>query len=71
MFFRSGKVSEEVLNDPANDDDPRIILLRKPCPRKACLAPRGFYCRTTGGYGTLHKARDPEGYAEWRNRPYE
>jgi hypothetical protein len=54
--------SEEVLNDPAHDHDPRIVLLRKPCPRKTCLATRGHYCRTPGGYGTLHKARDPEGY---------
>ena len=65
--------SEEVLNDPANDEDPRIVLLRKPCPRKACRAPRGQYCRTTGGYSTLHKARDPQGlralYAKWKEMP--
>lgn len=63
--------SEDVLNDPTKDDDPRIVLLRKPCPRTACRAPRGQYCRTTGGYSTLHKARDPQGYRElmerWRN----
>ena len=62
--------SEEVLNDPANDEDPRIVLLRKPCPRPACRAIRGQYCRTPGGYSTLHKARDPQGlralYAKWK-----
>jgi len=63
--------SEEVLtsDDPRFTDDPRVILLRKPCPRKGCNAPRGQYCRTTGGYTTLHKARDPQGYREWLERP--
>lgn len=62
MTFYQGRTSEEVLADPAHDHDPRVVLLRKPCPRKGCLAPRGQYCRTPGGYGTLHKARDPQGY---------
>jgi hypothetical protein len=62
MYFAN--TSEEVLTstDPRIANDPRVVLLRKPCPRKTCLAPRGHYCRTPGGYATLHKARDPEGY---------
>jgi hypothetical protein len=60
----SAQTSEEVLNstDPRLANDPRVVLLRKPCPRVGCRAPRGQYCRTPGGYTTLHKARDPEGY---------
>ncbi len=69
----SAMTSEDVLNDPARDDDPRIVLLRKPCPRKGSKAIRGHYCRTSGGYTTLHKARDPQGvaavYARWKDQP--
>ena len=64
--------SEAVLNDPANDEDPGSSCCASHAPRKACRAPRGQYCRTTGGYSTLHKARDPQGlralYANGRKR---
>lgn len=46
---------EATLTDPKRDGDPRIVLLRNDCPR--CNARRGQYCRTSGGYTTLHKAR--------------
>ena len=55
--------TEDVLtsDDPRLADDPRVILLRQPCPRADCRAPRGQYCRTSGEYTTLHKARNPTG----------
>jgi hypothetical protein len=63
-------VMEETLTstDPRFTDDPRVILLREPCPRRSCRAPRGQYCRTSGGYTTLHKARNPQGLAELDER---
>jgi hypothetical protein len=66
----SAQTTQEVLTstDPRLADDPRVILLREPCPRPACRAPRGQYCRTTGGYTTLHKARNPAGLAELEER---
>lgn len=64
------QTTEDVLTstDPRLADDPRVVLLREPCPRSGCRAPRGQYCRTTGGYTTLHKARNPAGLAELDER---
>lgn len=67
--MRYGATSEDILTstDPRHADDPRVIMLRNPCPR--CNAARGHYCRTKGGgYGTLHKARNPAGLAELEER---
>lgn len=68
---RMRAIMEETLTstDPRFTDDPRVILLREPCPRRTCRAPRGQYCRTTGGYTTLHKARNPAGLRELDERP--
>lgn len=56
--------SEDVLN--SRTDDPRIIRMRVDCPR--CHAPRGSYCRTDGGYSTLHQVRNPVGIRELDER---
>lgn len=62
--------SEDVLTsaDQRFADDPRVVMLREPCPRKGCGAARGQYCRTTGGYTTLHKARNRAGLRELDER---
>jgi hypothetical protein len=67
---RRNAVMEEMLtsDNPRFTEDPRIVLLREPCPRPGCRAPRGQYCRTTGGYTTLHKARNPRGLRELDER---
>jgi hypothetical protein len=67
---RRRQAMEETLTstEPRFTDDPRVILLREPCPRPGCRAPRGQYCRTSGGYTTLHKARNPQGLAELDER---
>ena len=67
---RRRQVMEETLTstDPRHAEDPRVILLREPCPRRGCRAPRGQYCRTSGGYTTLHKARNPAGLRELDER---
>jgi hypothetical protein len=64
------KAMEETLTstDPRLADDPRVILLREPCPKPGCRAPRGQYCRTTTGYSTLHQVRNPGAIRELDER---
>lgn len=54
-FMRTYLISEGTLTSDKYAHDPRVQLLRNDCPR--CGASRGIYCRTPGGYTTLHKAR--------------